>query len=69
MIEKIEEILPEIGEEKIRLVLDAILADERRHHRLLKKVLEVLLKAETVSADEWWELIWRDVPFHGTPGG
>ena len=69
LIEKIEEILPEIQDEKIRLVLNAILEDEKRHHLLLKKVLEVLVKAETISPSEWWDLIWRDVPFHGTPGG
>jgi len=69
LIEKIEKILPEIDDEKVKFVLNAILADEKRHHRLLKKVLEVLIKAETISPDEWWDLIWRDVPFHGAPGG
>jgi len=54
LIEKIEKILPEIDDEKVKFVLNAILADEKRHHRLLKKVLEVLIKAETISPDEWW---------------
>jgi len=69
LIGEIEKILPEVGDEKVALVLNAILADERRHHELLRRVLEVIVKAETVTANELWELIWRDVPFHGAPGG
>lgn len=69
LIGEIEKILPEVGDEKVALVLNAILADERRHHELLRRVLEVMVKAETVAANELWELIWRDVPFHGAPGG
>ena len=69
LIEKIENVLPEMRDERIRLVLAAILNDEKRHHLLLKKVLEIMVKAETISPSEWWDLIWRDVPFHGAPGG
>ena len=68
-LEKIEEVLPEIKGRRVELVLRAILADENRHHQLLRKMLEVLVRAETISPDEWWDLIWRDVPFHGAPGG
>jgi len=69
LIEEIERVLPEIDDEKVKLVLKAILADEKRHHELLKKVLEVIVRAEAVSPQDLWDLIWRDVPFHGTPGG
>ncbi|MEM0049202.1 MAG: hypothetical protein QW424_04785 [Candidatus Bathyarchaeia archaeon] len=51
------------------MLLTAILADERRHHELLKRVLEIIIRGETITEDEWWEFIWRNVPFHGAPGG
>jgi len=69
LIEEIERVLPEIDDEKVKLVLKAILEDEKRHHELLEKVLEVIIRAESIDPQELWNLIWRDVPFHGTPGG
>jgi rubrerythrin len=41
LIKKISDILPTVENEKVRLLLNAILADEKRHHQLLKEVLEV----------------------------
>jgi len=45
------------------------LADEKRHHELLKMVLEILVRGETITEADWWELLWKNVPFHGAPGG
>jgi rubrerythrin len=69
LIRRIEEILPQVGDEKVRLVLNAILADERRHHELLKRILDFIVRAEAVTYEDEWDMIWRDVPFHGSPGG
>lgn len=69
LIEKLKHILKNVESEKIRLLLNAILSDERRHHELLKKVLEVLVRGETITEKDWWDALWRDVPYHGTPGG
>ncbi|MEM2465384.1 MAG: ferritin-like domain-containing protein [Candidatus Bathyarchaeia archaeon] len=69
LINKIDSIIPKVGDKKVKLLLTAILADERRHHELLKKVLEILIRGETITEDEWWEILWKNVPFHGAPGG
>ena len=69
LIRRVEEILPEIEDEKIKLVLNAILADERRHHELLKRILDVIIRAEAMTYEDEWDMIWSDVPFHGSPGG
>ena len=69
LIQRINEVLPSLEDEKVKLLLKAILSDERRHHELLKKVLEILVKGETITDEEWWDILWRDVPFHGAPGG
>lgn len=69
LIEKLEKELPTIENKKVAFLLKAILADERRHHALLKNVLEIIVHAETITEDDWWKILWGEVPFHGTPGG
>ena len=68
-IEKIEEAMPSIESEEVRLLLNSILADERRHHELLNKILKVLVRGETITEADWWDVLWREVPYHGAPGG
>jgi rubrerythrin len=69
LIKKIGKILPSVEDKKVRLLLEAILSDEKRHHELLKNVLEILVKGETITEADWWDMLWKDVPFHGAPGG
>jgi rubrerythrin len=69
LIERISEQIPSIKDEKVKLLLNAILEDEKRHHALLQRVLEILVRGETITEEEWFEVMWRSVPFHGAPGG
>jgi rubrerythrin len=69
LIRKISDMLPSVKDSKVKLLLNAILADEKRHHGLLKQVLEILVKGETITEADWWDILWKDVPFHGAPGG
>jgi rubrerythrin len=69
LIGKISAAIPSIKNGKIRLLLNAILTDEERHHELLKRVLEILVRGETITEEEWFDVIWKSVPFHGSPGG
>jgi ribonucleotide reductase beta subunit family protein with ferritin-like domain len=69
LIKKLEKMLPSIENKKVSFLLESILTDERRHHAMLKVVLEIIVKGETITEDDWWELLWKNVPFHGAPGG
>lgn len=69
LIKKISKVLPSVEDEKVKLLLNAILEDEKRHHGLLKMVLEIIVRGETITEEDWWELLWKNVPFHGAPGG
>jgi bacterioferritin (cytochrome b1) len=69
LIEKIGNMLPSVKDKKVKLLLNAILGDEKRHHELLKDILEILVKGETITEADWWDILWKDVPFHGAPGG
>jgi rubrerythrin len=69
LIERISETVTNIKDEKIKLLLNAILSDEKRHHALLKEVLAILVKGEAITDEEWFDVVWKGVPFHGAPGG
>ncbi len=69
VIDRISKVVGSIENQRIVFLLKAILEDERRHHELLRKILEIIVRAETITDDEWWEVMWRDVPTHGSPGG
>jgi rubrerythrin len=69
IISKLQKVIPSIQSKKVKLLLDAILSDEVRHHALLKKVLDILVRGETITDNDWWDVMWENVPFHGTPGG
>jgi hypothetical protein len=69
LIKEIRENLPKVENRKVKLLLNAILADEQRHHDLLKEVLEILVEGETITEADWWDILWKGVPFHGSPGG
>jgi len=69
LIKILEKKIPTIENKKVVFLLEAILSDERRHHEMLKMVLEIIVHGETITEDDWWKLLWENVPFHGAPGG
>jgi len=69
LIKKIGEMMPTIENSKVKFLLESILTDEKRHHAMLKLVLEIIVHAETITEADWWQLLWENAPFHGAPGG
>lgn len=62
VIARLEEMIPEVENEKVSFILEAIIADERRHHKVLLNVHELLVRGETVTEEDWWDAVWGDVP-------
>ena len=69
LIRKLERMMPTIENSKVKFLLNSIFMDEKRHHAMLKTVLEIIVRAETITEDEWWDIMWEGSPFHGAPGG
>jgi rubrerythrin len=69
LIVKLEAMIPKIEDKKVVFLLNSILMDEKRHHEMLKMVLEIIVKGETITEEDWWKLLWENAPFHGAPGG
>jgi len=69
VIKRLEDAVKRTENKRIRFLLQAIVADEKRHHQLLDAIMGIVVKGETITDDEWWEMLWKNVPFHGSPGG
>ena len=62
VIARLEEMIPRVESEKVSFILNAIIEDERRHHKVLKLVEELLVRGETVTEGDWWDAAFGDVP-------
>jgi len=69
VIKRLEDAVKKTENRRIRFLLEAIVEDEKRHHQLLDAIMDIVVKGETITDDEWWEMLWKNVPFHGAPGG
>lgn len=69
VMKQVDAFIKKVKDTKIKFLLESIQADEKRHHELLKTIMNVIGRGETITQDEWWEIMWRNVPFHGSPGG
>ncbi|MFX1563312.1 MAG: ferritin family protein [Promethearchaeota archaeon] len=62
-------LIPKSPDSGTKKLLEYILEDERRHHKLLKEIYTLIIEKETLTEQDLWDLTWKDVPFHGSPGG
>ena len=56
LINKIEKVIPNVDNDKVKLLLNLILQDEKEHHMILKKVSGLLVEGETMT-NEWWDVL------------
>jgi len=68
-IERLNSVIEKTGNEKVKFLLESIASDEKRHHDLLNKIMSIVVRGETITEEDWWDFLWRNVPFHGAPGG
>ncbi len=68
-ITALDSIMPKVKSDKIKFLLESIASDERKHHELLTKIVDLIVRKEAITEDDWWEILWKNVPFHGAPGG
>ena len=64
-----EEMLGKVDNEKIKFMLETIIADEHRHHELLKTISKFIIEKETIAEDEWFDYIYKYSLAHGAPIG
>jgi len=59
----------DIKDKSLKFLLESLLRDEIYHHALLKRVHEMIVKKETFTESDLWDLVWKEATFHGAPGG
>ncbi|MEZ0346318.1 MAG: ferritin-like domain-containing protein [Infirmifilum sp.] len=69
MIRELKELLGNVSDPRVENIFKYIFDDEVKHHKLLVNILEIIVKREVIKESEIWEMLWKEVPFHGTPGG
>ena len=62
VIKELDKMLPSVENDKVEILLKAILQDEKRHHKLLQTLYEILIRGEAVTEGDWWDAVWGDVP-------
>jgi len=69
LIGLLTEAINKTANKRLKFLLESILTDEKRHHELLKSIMEIIVKGETITDQDWWDIMWKYTPFHGAPGG
>ena len=69
MLEEARKLLSTSQDPRIKLLVAAIANDEAKHHALLLAIKENIAEEEALTEQVYWELVWKDSPWHGTPGG
>ncbi|MGW8179241.1 MAG: ferritin-like domain-containing protein [bacterium] len=62
VIKELEKRVDKIDNDKIEVLMKAILNDEYRHHKLLKTLYEIVVRGEAITEGDWWDAIWGDAP-------
>lgn len=57
MLAQAQRILRTLKDPRMKPLLRAILADERRHHKALSALLNTIVEEERISEDDWWDYL------------
>jgi hypothetical protein len=65
MIDAAKALMEEVKDVRIRKILAWIYEDELLHHPMMTVLLDVVLKRETITEQDVWDMVFRDLPTHG----
>lgn len=67
MLKKVKELISKVENEGAKNLLTEIYSDEVSHHPFMKKLLELILKGETITEEDVFNMVFRDLPTGGAP--
>jgi hypothetical protein len=65
MIDAAKALMDEAKDERVRKILAWIYEDELLHHPMMTVLLDAVLKRETLTEKDIWDMVFRDLPTHG----
>ena len=68
-VETYGELAEKSDNEQVKKIALMIREDEFRHHALLKDLHKAVIEPETLTEDLIWDVMWKDSPWKGSPGG
>jgi len=69
MLEEARKIFSTSQDPGVKLIAAAIADDESKHHTLLLDIKKRIAEEEALTEERIWDMIWKESPWHGTPGG
>jgi len=69
MMDEAKRLLDSEKDSRIMHLLVEIYEDEVKHHALMKRLLNAVIRRETIFEADVWDQLWKDVKGHGSPGG
>jgi hypothetical protein len=65
MLDAAKQLMEEVKDERVQKLLIMIYEDELMHHPFMESFLETILKRETITEEDIWDMLFRDLPTHG----
>jgi rubrerythrin len=65
MLDAAKQLIDEVNDDRVKKLLIKIYEDELMHHPFMESFLENILKRETITEQDIWDMIFRDLPTHG----
>lgn len=59
MLEVLEEALDKVQDQRVKFLLQNLASDEKRHHNILTRLLQLLSKEEPLEDERWWDFFYR----------
>jgi rubrerythrin len=59
MLESFEKIVDKTEDKRIRLILQEIISDEKKHHTIIKRIYELICEDEKIKDEKWWDFLFR----------
>ena len=67
MLKKVKELISKVKNKGAKNLLIEIYSDEVSHHPFMKNLLELALKGETITEEDVFNMVFRDLPTGGAP--
>jgi len=58
MLSRAQAIIGKVEDERTRALLQQIVEDEQRHHKILEELLRIIETIENIRDEDWWELYY-----------
>jgi rubrerythrin len=65
MLDSVSILMEEVEDERVQKILIKIYEDEMMHHPFLLSFLDLVIKRETITEQDIWDMLFKDLPTHG----